>query len=445
MNFIPVIICQSELNSQNYFSGKLFMAIVFSCKRGVVNSALVLFFFLLSVDAAAQRTIKGRVVNDVTGAPISGSSVFISNTSKGTTTDNAGQFELNDVPAGKHDLVISCIGYETNVFSFTNDQLPLKLKIELTVKVKEMENVTIEPYVEEGWDKWGKTFMDYFVGTSDNAAFCKIKNQNEIKFRYYKKSNRLTAYANEAVLLENRALGYLVHYQLEDFEINFRESSFLFLGYTLFEEIKARKGLQDRWETGRKNAYKGSITHFMKSLYADSLVQNGFEVRSLLRQPNLEKERVKKIYKPEKTITRQIAGGITIVTQDTSSIHSTDSAAYYRQVMRQKDFTDIIGKVLLTADSLIVKTEGNYKVLYFENILHVTYTKEKEELTYIRIHNPSGSTGQLSYVTLLNDSFITIDNMGNYYNPKDFSTSGYWSWSERMATLVPVDYAPPGN
>lgn len=401
----------------------------------------ILFSLLFFLDAAAQRTIKGRVVNDVTGAPISGSSVFISNTSKGTITDNAGQFELTDITAGKHDLVISCIGYETNVYSFTHDQLPLKLKIEMTLKVKELENVLLEPFVEEGWDKWGKTFMDYFVGTSENAALCKIKNQKAIKFRYYKKSNRLRSFADEPVLLENKALGYLVRYQLEEFDLNFRESSFLFLGYPLFEELKATKRAKERWSDSREYAYNGSIAHFMKSLFVDSLLQNGFEVRRLVCQPNLEKERVKKIYKPGRTLTQNI-GGILIVTKDTSSPHSPDSAAYYQQVMRQRDINDIVGRELLTADSLIVKSEGDYKVLYFENHLYITYTKEKEELIYTRMFHPSGSAGQLSYVHLLNDAFITFDKMGNYYNPKDFSTTAYWAWSERMGTLVPVDYVP---
>ena len=38
-------------------------------------------------------SIKGVVVNDATGLPIVGSSVFISNSSKGTVSNNSGQFE----------------------------------------------------------------------------------------------------------------------------------------------------------------------------------------------------------------------------------------------------------------------------------------------------------------------------------------------------------------
>jgi len=258
----------------------------------------ILFLFLLSTAGLSQRTIKGRVVNATTGAAIPGSSIFISSTSKGTVSSNAGHFELTDVPSGKHELVISCIGYETNVFSFSDAQLPLQLKVELTIKVKELENVIVEPSLEEGWDKWGHTFMSEFVGKSANANQCRVKNEKAIRFRYYKKSNRLTAYCDEPVLLENKALGYLISYQLEEFEVNFSEKTVFYLGYPLFEQLeKNGKGRQQKWENNRQEAFNGYIMHFMKSLYANQLLEEGFEVRRLVRTPNYEKQRVKNLYR----------------------------------------------------------------------------------------------------------------------------------------------------
>src|SRR5215204_4363176 len=99
---------------------------------------LILSFILLSLIAFSQRHIEGIVVNVATGAPVVSASVFISNTLKGTTTNAAGQFQLNDVPVGKHNLVISSIGYETNVFPFSEAKLSLRIKVERTLKVKEL-------------------------------------------------------------------------------------------------------------------------------------------------------------------------------------------------------------------------------------------------------------------------------------------------------------------
>lgn len=202
---------------------------------GMTKLPAILFILLLtSFPAFSQRSIKGKVVNGITGEVLPGASVFISNTSKGTISNKQGYFELNDIPIGKHDLVISSIGYETNAFSFSAEQLPLQLKVEMEVKVRELPNVTVEPSVEEGWDKWGRLFMDNFIGSTPNAAQCKIKNEKSIRFRFYKKSNRVIAWCDEPLIVENKALGYKISYQLEDFEVNFKGAlphlqDFLFL------------------------------------------------------------------------------------------------------------------------------------------------------------------------------------------------------------------------
>ena len=266
----------------------------------MIKMPAILFFLLNCFSTFAQRTIKGKVVNNSNGESLAGSSVFISNSSKGTVSDKQGYFELNDIPVGKHDLVVSSIGYETNAFSFSTEQLPLQLKIEMEVKVRELGNVTVEPFIEEGWNRWGKLFTDNFVGSTPNAIQCKIKNQKAIRFRFYKKSNRVIAWSDEPVILENKALGYKISYQLEDFEVDFKTGVTAFAGYPFFEEInKSRK----KWERNRDKSYYGSMMHFMRSIYHDSLASDGFEVRRMAKVPNLEKERVKKIYNLAQTGT----------------------------------------------------------------------------------------------------------------------------------------------
>jgi hypothetical protein len=233
--------------------------------------------------AFSQPALKGRVVAVNTGAPVPGCSVFINNTSKGTTTDQNGYFELNDLPRGGHELIVSSIGFETSVCSFTDDQLPLQLKIVLQVKVKELQNVTVEPFEEGGWARWGQLFMDNFVGNTSNATRCSIRNKEAIKFRYYKKSNRVTAHTDEPLIFENRALGYRISYKLEEFEVNFNTGVTVFFGYPFFEDLDSkRKGKQSKWKQNRNKAFYGSMMHFMRSLYRDSLAQQGFEVRRMV-------------------------------------------------------------------------------------------------------------------------------------------------------------------
>jgi hypothetical protein len=405
------------------------------------KAASILFLSFLPFLSPAQRTIKGKVVNAETGVPVPGSSVFVTNTSKGTTSDNTGHFELNDVPAGKHELVISSIGYETNVFSFSDEQLPLLLKVVLNIKVKELANVTVEPSVEEGWNKWGKAFSDNFIGTTDNSAHCKIKNTEALKFRYFKKSNRVIAYADEPLVIENKALGYTIRYQLENFEINFKDKTTFFLGYSLFEDkTKDGKEPKNKWERRREEAYKGSAMHFMQSLYNNRIREEGFEVRRMVRTTNTEKERIRRLYRGNRTIQKM--GGATIQVTNARIDAPADSITYYERILQQEDFIDIYGQTLLSADSLVVKTEGQYKVLYFDDYIYVVYKNELEEQSYLR-HIWQGNrqrTYQRSHVNLVNQNAVTVDQKGSYYNPQDFFTSGYWGWSEKISNLLPIDY-----
>jgi CarboxypepD_reg-like domain len=408
---------------------------------------VILFFLFLNAGFAfSQPEITGKVVASANAVPVPGCSVFISNTAKGTVSDKNGYFELNDIPPGKHELVVSSIGYETSVYPFSAEQLPLKLRIELEVKVKELQNVTVEPSVEEGWNKWGKLFTDNFIGNTPNALHCKIKNEKAIRFRFYKKSNRVVAYADEPVILENNAFGYRISYQLEQFEVNFKTRVALFFGYPLFEEmVTNRRGQQEKWKRNRDKAYYGSIMHFMRSLYIDSLAQQGFEVRRMVKIPNEEKERVKKIYHPVSLVRTSRANGVTVVTSQSDQLLKTapDSLEYYERIMRQDDFKEVYGLSLLTADSLIIRVEGACKILFFTDYLYVTYKKEMEEEDYIRYHGENRTpTFQRSYLTIPDLNPVEIDENGNYTPPQEILTSAYWGWSEKMADFLPVDYKP---
>ncbi len=398
----------------------------------------VFFSLLLSFSAMGQRTIKGRVLNAVTGTAVSGSSVFITNTSKGTISDASGNFELSAVPPGKHELIISSIGYETVVYPFNETQLPLQLKVELQIKVKELQNVTIEPFLEEGWDKWGKTFTENFLGYTGNAARCRIKNENAIRFRYFRKSNRLIAFADEPLKIENKALGYTISYQLEEFELNFKEQTALFLGYSLYEETgRDRKALQKR----RNAAYYGSMMHFIRSLYSDSLKENDYEVRRMYKRPNTEKERVKSVYKP--LHLGQAGGGMTVITENVPQGMHPDTLSYYRSVLRQPDLIEVYGSELLGADSLIMQEDGNHKLFYFANYLYVTYMGETEDEAYVKSQMQNRKPSfQRSFLFLPQLNPVWIEANGNYYNPRDMYFLGYWSWSDKMGDSLPLDFEP---
>ncbi len=80
---------------------------------------------LMPLDARAQEKIITGRVNDKFGAPVSGASVTVVNTNRGTTTDAAGSFSIS-VPPGAV-LTISITGYRSQQITPTQDVLAITL------------------------------------------------------------------------------------------------------------------------------------------------------------------------------------------------------------------------------------------------------------------------------------------------------------------------------
>lgn len=385
------------------------------------------------MQAQSQYYIKGRVVQGTNGEPIARASVFISNSTKGTITNADGSFELYDVPAGKHELVISSIGYNTEVYPYSASQLPLKLEVHLQPKASELATVIVEPDEEQGWNKWGKFFLDNFIGTSNNAADCRLLNPKVLRFKRSKKNNTLTVIADEPLIIENRALGYKIKYQMEEFSYDFNTKFLVYLGYPLFEDMRGSNRQIDRWANAREKAYNGSIHHFMHSLYHNQVLPEGFEIRRMVKEVNTEKKRIQALIRSN--IEEQRARGQMPV------INFGDSSKYYNRILSQPDEFDRVSPAVLTADSLLANTGTQEKTLFFTNFLHITYNKAKEEELYARSFFRSRPPGpQVSWIELPTLTPLSIDSSGNFSPVLGMVCYGYWSWSEKMANMLPVDY-----
>jgi hypothetical protein len=237
----------------------------------------------------AQSGIKGMVLDSITKQPLSGINLFLSHTSIGTNTDQTGHFFLEKIPQGKFELVISSLNYETRTISINSGHLPENLQILLKPSAHELQEVIVEPYDQDGWEKWGKYFNAHFIGSSSLSEDCKLLNPDVVKFRYSRKNNLVRAFANEKLQFENKKLGYRIQYLLTKFEFNFSERSFYYSGYPQFEEMQAKNPEETkRWERKRLEAYQGSIMHFMRSIYQDRLKEEGFQIQQIMKNPHLK-------------------------------------------------------------------------------------------------------------------------------------------------------------
>lgn len=394
-------------------------------RAGVV----LLVCFLSPLFLKAQVVYRGTVSDKESGRPVQAASVFFSNTSYGATSKADGSFRLNLPARGVYDMVVAVVGYETFTLHVT-PATPDTIRVQLQPKVKELEAIVLQSFEKDGWKKWGKTFSESFLGRTGNALDCEIVNYQDIRFRYDNAKRELIAIAYKPLIIQNRALGYTIQYQMEQFSFNFRQGYLLYTGYPLFEEMQSSDRQMKKWARKREQAYWGSLMHFMRSLYEKRLLENNFRMYRMSLVPNEEKQRIKPLYK-------QIQ-----FTPDGKPVTvSYDSVFYYNQILKQSDELEMVEQTALSADSVSYPIDGATIGMKFDEYLKVEYTVKKGAAFAEQM---SGTTqwraNPTSNIKLMNNEPLRVNSNGAFYNPINLVTSGYWSQSEKMANMLPFDY-----
>lgn len=362
------------------------------------NIFLMFTLLVISATSFSQATnfvITGKVINAETKMPLQAASVFAENTTIGTATDAEGNFKLY-LPNGGYELVVTFTGFNTETKRInTADANNTGIVFELKQKEKEMQAVAViaSNEVKDGLEKYGSFFMDQFIGKTANSKGCTIKNKEVLKFFFSKRRNRLKVTASEPLIIENNALGYNIKYALDSFTHEYATQVSLYTGNPLFEEMTTTDPAQQaKWKKAREEAYKGSVLHFMRSVYNKQLREEGFEIQYVV------------------------------------DINGRDSALklknFYAALNYQKN------------DSLqIVDIRPN------QNRVGVIYTKEKPAAAYLVENEKEPVDFQFSVLTFLPGHSITIEQNGYFFEQNDLTTNEYWTW-ERIADQVPYDYVP---
>ena len=353
-----------------------------------MKSCLFLLSILVSTIVFGQFTITGKVVDSTTKEPLFGASVFAQNTTSGTTTNREGEFTLSLKPGG-YELIVSYTGYQSREIRISNnDNNPLQ--IGMTKEEKAMEEVVIKTSneVKDGWDKYGKFFLENFIGSTPNALQCSLQNPEVVHFYYYKKSEKLKVLATEPIVISNQALGYNLRYQLDSFMYYYKTQLSSYRGYCFFSEMDSSFAQQRIWSANRKKAYDGSKLQFMRSYYDSTLHEDGYEIALL---DSVYDKRFDLISNPYDT-------------------------AYYG-----------------------VYDSTHEVEVYYPRKISVTYKKKPEPEYLKKFKLPLNVGSQISYVDLLDG--IEIKENGYFYDQKDWVSQGYWSW-KNLADLLPYDYIP---
>jgi hypothetical protein len=392
-------------------------------KRAGLFMTLICSLAQLSVSA---QKLSGTVLDRKNNQPLPGASIYINNTTIGTISDSKGSFNLNGIPAGQIDLVISSIGYKTDVigFSIARDSV---ITVRLDLNSELLSGVVIRPYEKNGWDHWGFLFINLFIGTSDFGHKCTIVNTKDIHFYYSNAESILMADNIKPIIIVNKALGYRIEYDLQNFSYDEKNRMLVIVGYPFFIEMQGSKKQVEKWQKNRNISYEGSLLHFIRSLYLDSSEQQGFIVRIIKTMESTERARVDAI----KQINSNFSG------------FPQDSIRYFNKVLHEKVIS-LLDQNPTNPSKFVHRNDNGSASFLFKDNLFIYYPPGKVAPEYIDItHNKDGSDSCITGIMHL-DKYepVTIFPAGNYSDPTNLIISGYWSWREKMATLLPLDFIP---
>jgi hypothetical protein len=341
-------------------------------------------------------TISGRVIDKQTNAPLQAASVFAQNTTFGTTTDAEGQFKLK-LPYGGYDVVVTFTGYQTEsvrITTATGDEQPMQFALQPKDKAMEAVAIVGSNEVKDGWEKHGSFFMEQFIGKTAFGGQCTLRNKEALKFYFSKRKNRLKVLATAPLEIQNDALGYNIQYTVDSFTYDYGTQVAMYTGYPLFTERQPQDEAQrNLWAQNRALAYKGSILHFMRGVYAKRLKEEGFEIQFLVKNGDAE--------------------------------HAIEIKNYYGALQYAKDDS-----------TQTVDIQPN------QPVLAVLYTREKPDSAYwAQADADTPKDFQFSFLAFAQGMGLVIEQNGFYYNQDDISINGYWTW-EKVGDMLPYDYRP---
>lgn len=337
--------------------------------------------------------VEGVVLDSETEKPLASASVYFSNTSCGTYTNQLGFFRIKDPPKNAKTVVISYIGYETLIQNI-NYKIGTRTRflIKLNPLVTQLEEVNVNGKRDKRWLENFEAFKKEFLGDTPYADLCTFLNPEVLRFK--KGEDQLKIESIAPLKIRNEALGYQLQIELQNCIIS--NTNYSFLIHSKYDTLVPGNDREKvRWETNRLTSYLGSETHLFKSIVNKDLWGEGFEI-------------YKQNAKPEVFLT------------DTHLVFQSDYST-----------------PLTNLDSLLKESQGNnYEVLKKGKYL-IEYTKQVlpkrkrfiSELSFasslIQIKSPS--------IIVAPDGFI--DKKSNY------AKEG-WMDRLRIAALTPTNFVP---
>lgn len=335
-----------------------------------------------------------------TEQPVTDAFLFLSSTTKGTSSGANGYADFSFLKDQHADLVISHLNYEIKVIPHHQFADVINNgSILLTPSSNQLEEIIVQSSRSNQRKKRLKQFRDVLIGSEIGAKKCKILNPEVLLFD--ERAGSLIASAQEPLQISNKHLGYNITLYLNEFILD-QDGSFTYKSkahFTDFDEV-SKKQLSNR-----EKAYRKSYRHFLREWISSDTSTNEY--------------------------------------------YTTSQKNYW-----MGNFIALPEEAPLP--SLIWNPEVELYALRFTEFLNIE-DKEIKEVTYSKGTSIGGLESQrfnnsqatekvqsqlaLSQFYKLSDA-LWIDLYGNIINKKDVQEYGYWAkW--RVAHELPIDYREP--
>ena len=351
-----------------------------------------LFFFLFLGDLSAQVAITGKILSNETGEPVTGASVYINNSTIGTSSGADGSYHLNNILPGTYEIIISHIGYEPLVHRVEVKNADLRFTFRLESKVEQMRDILV--MTKDQRKAKMKIFKEQFLGITLAADKSTLVNEEDVLFEEDENPSAFRAFSEVPLEIINNELGYRILFELKEFFIDQQSGKTYFYGFTRYEDLE--KGNQNKWKKMRQKYYIGSTMHLYHSLNSGTAEDAGF---SFFRIGTID----------------------------------TDGKGSMARAMSKT-----------TAASLVyVDTALHKKYLSWEGDIMVQYDRDpyyKYFLSKKIFITGSLPRGIQTTIKML-EAPAYLDANGILENPLSVQYNGFWGY-ERLANMLPVNYKP---
>lgn len=381
----------------------------------------VAFLLLLLVNSFYAQRIQG-VVQTENGSPLSEVNVYLDGTRISVKTNPDGQFSLDLGGQTEATVVFQKDHYDMHTAAAKN-LLGKTVKVQL-MPLQEIESVEIIPFTEEAYRQNIGYFLAQFVGEDQENV--KIRNQRSLKFSYDRKNQFLKVKAPKTLVIENRRLGYQIHYHLMNFQADLRAHTISYYGTSFFTVISNKPQIK----INRLNAYNGSLQHFMRSVFARKTASEGFIVNEIrkLDNPKYPSEEELQRFRDFWDLNRN-AKNITVPEEISDISKRKNQGKYILALTRSK---------LQEADYTI--RENGKVFLNWPYILQVNYPKKFSELKH-RKAVQTGAPVNLSSMIYIEGNRFQIYPDGNTSDPDLLMVDGDFG-NNKIDILLPSDYQP---